>query len=110
VRGSAAAPSPPAAAAPVDEAALRREVSHVALMRKQLDANPAAVLTLGDEARRIFGRGVLAEEREALEVLALERLGRRSDVAARGAAYLARFPRGPFSERIRRVVQGELRP
>jgi hypothetical protein len=38
-----------------------------------------------------FPRGVLGEEREAVAVLALVRLGRRTEAAARGQAFLNRY-------------------
>lgn len=97
----AVAPAPPV---PVDDATIRREVGHVALMRRELDRAPLRVLTLADQARVQFPRGVLTEEREALAVLALDKLGRADEARVRARAFLQRFARGSFTERIRRIA------
>jgi hypothetical protein len=102
-----------AVVAPTERASRRRpeapglaeEMRATAAARDALERRPAEALRLVRAARRDFPRGVFAEERDALEVLALAALGRHTDADARGAAFLARYPRGPFSERIRRALQ-----
>jgi hypothetical protein len=78
-----------------------REVALLGRARAALASDPAQALALTQEGQRDFPRGVLGEEREAIAVLALLRLGRRTEGAARGQAFVTRYPDGPFTERVR---------
>jgi hypothetical protein len=81
-----------------------REVALLGRARSALSSNPAQALALAEEGHRDFPRGVLREERESIAVLALVRLGRDTEAKARGAAFLERYPHGPFSEKVRSAL------
>lgn len=100
--------APPAAPERVErsvdpDARLRAEIAHLARVRSLYARDPAAALRLAEEGHRRFPRGMYREEREALAVLSLARLGR--DAQPRARAFLARHPRGPFSEEIGRIAR-----
>jgi hypothetical protein len=89
--------------APVDDT-LRREIASLARARALLESRPAEALDILERSRVEFAPGVLAEEREALTVLALHRLERTREATARGQRFLRRHPESPFAARIRAVV------
>lgn len=62
--------------------------------------DPQAALEHLSEHARLYRRGQFAEEREALAVDALRRLGRRAELRERAEAFLAKYPRAPQRERI----------
>jgi hypothetical protein len=106
-----AAPSEPSSVAPSTPTASpapmpRRDESLAAeaalLMRahRGLEGDPARSLALV-EAHADFTHPTLAEERELIAVLALERLGRRDEARARGDALIARWPSGAAAQRVR---------
>jgi hypothetical protein len=84
--------SPPASSADVD-AALARERSILDVARTALGRNdgPHAFEAVERHGRE-FPRGQMSEEREAIGVLALVKLGRKDDAAARGARFRKRYP------------------
>jgi hypothetical protein len=91
----------PGSGAQTRDESVAREVALLGRARAALTSDPAQALALTREGQRDFPRGVLGEEREAIAVLALARLGRRAEGAARGQAFLTRYPNGPFTERVR---------
>ncbi len=64
----------------------------------------ARALVLLGEHRRNFATGMLAQERDALEVQALVRVGQFGEARKRARAFLARFPGSPHSEKMRTMV------
>ncbi len=91
----------PGAREPTTDESVAREVALLGRARAALTADPAEALLLTRQGQREFPRGVLGEEREAIAVLALVRLGQRAEGAARGQEFLTRYPNGPFTERVR---------
>jgi hypothetical protein len=65
-----------------------------------LTRDPASALAVTDEHARAYPRGTFAQEREALAIDALHRLGRRREMEARARAFLQRYPDSPHRERI----------
>ncbi|MCA9669492.1 MAG: hypothetical protein KC503_28050, partial [Myxococcales bacterium] len=65
---------------------------------------PASALTLLRAHRRRFARPALAEEREALFVLALVDLGQGSQARARAATFRRRYPRSLLWRAIERAL------
>ena len=59
----------------------------------------AALARLGEQAR-LYPHGAFAEEREALAIDALQRLGRRAELRERGRAFLANYPHSAQRGRI----------
>jgi hypothetical protein len=70
-----------------------------------LDSDPARALGLARQADRDFPGGLFREERQAIVVLALFRLGRNHDAQQKAKAYLARYPRGAFADKIRDAIE-----
>jgi hypothetical protein len=83
---------------------VRREIEHLGRVRRKVGADPARALQLAKEGDREFVDGLLREERAALAIEALVKLGRDDEARKRAGRYLARFPKGPSSERVRSLV------
>lgn len=96
--GTAPAPAP----TPRDES-LAAEAALLARAQRLLEGDPEASLELLD-AHAGFTHPRLAEERELLAVLALQRLGRGEAMRARGEAMLSRWPSGAAAQRVRRLL------
>ncbi len=95
-------------AAPVEpESApsLADELRVVDEARGALRDEPARALAALDDAARRFSRGQLADEREALRVEALARLGRWDEARVRAAALEARAPQSPQCARVRALLR-----
>jgi hypothetical protein len=111
---ASAAPPSPAAHAPRHPAAssawpeppddrIAREIESLARTRAALGTDPAAALALATAGDREFPDGLLGQEREAIAILALDRLGRAAEARDRAGRFLDRYPRGPFTQRIQAV-------
>jgi TolA-binding protein len=73
--------------------------------RQALRSNdPAGALSLLEQSQKRFPRGALAEEREALAIEALARLGETTRAAARAQAFSRNYPRSPHAADIRRYL------
>jgi hypothetical protein len=94
---SAAASAPPAAKPESAEEKLRAEIKQLASVRA---APPLLALRLANEGHQRFQGGVFYQERETLAISALTKLGRSAEAKARGRAFLASFPKGPYAERV----------
>lgn len=86
--------------------ALREEMLVTSRARAALGADPARALSLAREGQRRFPSGLFAEEREAIEVLALAGLGRADEARGAGQRFLRAHPASPFAERVRRAIAG----
>ncbi len=107
--GNTAKPPPQSAerrqAAPVAaEDSTGAELAHAARLRVLVTVDPAAALREAAEGDRLFPRGVLGEEREAIAIRALAKLGHTGELRARAARYLAAHPTGPFAEEVRQLA------
>lgn len=107
---STAAPSAPsstAAQGPEDGRAshLQEEMEHLRKLRAAASRDQSEALQLAEEGIVRFSDGMFGQEREAIAVEALVQLGRRDEAKVRGARFLARYPRGPFAERMRRELE-----
>lgn len=98
-------PPPPPRVDPI-----RAEMELVARARAASRDNPRRALALAEEARRRFPRGILAEERDAIAILALAALDRDDEARRRGERFLARYPEGPFSDRVAHAIAREGSP
>lgn len=98
-------PPPVAAvdAADPDEG-LRREIAQLADGRHLLINDPAAALALVDAGQREFATGMFAEERAAIAIFALDKLGRREEARHRAERFVRRYPAGSFSHRVRALI------
>lgn len=103
------APEPPAVepAPKVPRAPAPTASSEVELLRRAqalLAAQPGRALQLTNEHQRRFRDGVLAEEREALAIEALRRLGRAREAQRRAALFQRRYPSSVHTSRVRGSV------
>ena len=71
-----------------------------------LASDPSRALSLSEQHRRRFPRGVLVQEREVIAVEALARLGRRAEAMARGERFLHAFPSSAHRTKIESIVSG----
>ncbi len=99
-----AAPQSAHAPAPSDRDDVQREFAQLARVRAALEHGASAALALADAGNREFPHGMLAEERDALAIRALARLGRIAELHRRGAIYLQRFPRGIHTAEVRQAL------
>lgn len=77
------------------------EVTTYAHARELASKDPAAALAILQDNEKRFTGGILTEEREALAVQCLSRLGRDAEARARGEAFLRAHPTSPLAERVR---------
>ena len=97
--GAAVAP----AMAPRRDESLAAEAALLVRAQRSLESDPETSLGLLD-THAGFAHPRLAEERELLAVLALQRLGRAEAMRVRGEAMLARWPTGAAAQRVRRLL------
>ncbi len=105
-------PPPPAATEadpnPVRQPnASRREIAQLVRIRALLERDPAAAHRAIQAANREFPSGVLREERDGLDAIALFRAGKSSEGRARAERYIERYPRSPLRERLERLLARE---
>jgi hypothetical protein len=84
--------------------ALALEMENLGQLRTLASSDPVAALALATEGQQRFPTGVFVEEREAIAVGALVRLGRAAEARARAEAFLAAHPRSAFAERLRALT------
>ena len=77
------------------------EMDNYVKARGLAPTDPSAALALLDDGNRQFSRGVFVEEREALAIDCLVRLGRTAEAKQRGQTFLATHPTSTFAEKIR---------
>ncbi len=95
-----------APALPADpDARLRLEIEALAEARRALAADPARALALAEQGQQQFRDGMFGQEREAIGIFALHKLGQEARARQRAEAFLARYPDGPFSEQVRRLLK-----
>jgi hypothetical protein len=97
----------PAATARQTDDPLHREVAQLGEIKASLDSDPARALRLAELGNREFRHGALAQEREALAVLALWNLGRRGEASKRERVFLARYPQSPLRERLQAALHSD---
>jgi hypothetical protein len=84
---------------------VQEEARLVGRAREALRGGDAALaLQKLEKSRARFPNGALMQEREALAIEALVRLGRRDIAAERAARFVWEFPRSPYSARVQSFV------
>lgn len=99
-------PDPPRRTRPPqgDDDRFLREAKLVAQARKELRDDPTAALASTDRHTREFPGGALVEERRAIGIRALAKLGRVDAARREGADFLREFGDGPHADAVRRVI------
>jgi len=67
--------------------------------------DPSAALAILDDGSKRFPRGVFVEEREALAIDCLVKLGRTAEAKRRAQTFLAAHPTSTFAEKIRQQTE-----
>lgn len=67
--------------------------------------DPASALAKLDAAGGRFPDGVLAQEREVLEIEALARAGKSAEASARANTFLQKYPTSPHAAKVRGFIQ-----
>ena len=83
---------------------LPEEARLLTTARWELAENPGRCLAATEAHGQRFPSGALSEEREALAIEALARLGRRPEARARFASFVARFASSPYRPRLTAVL------
>lgn len=89
------------------DARKRREIRQLAQARRALTNSARQTLQLAREGQEQFPDGMFVEERGALIVFALHALGNDGEAVVQGRQFLRTHPSGPFSARVRWIVEGE---
>jgi len=82
------------------------EADIIARAKRALATSPTEALALADEAQRTYRKGMLVQEREAIAIQALARLGRADQANQRAESFLKRYGRGPHAAAVRSALQG----
>ena len=82
----------------------RREITQLNRIRALLERDPAAAHRLIRVAQREFPAGVLREEREGLDALALFELGQPERARRQAERFVARYPNSPLRARVERLL------
>jgi len=90
------------AAAPVDP--LTQEMRMLASANNLLVSDPERALAIARSGERNYPNSMFTEERRHIIILALIKLERMEEARALAWPYLRKYPRGPYSERIRRAL------
>jgi hypothetical protein len=92
----------PAPAPPSDETRLEKERELVAASQRALaDGRPTRALDVLDVHARTFPHGTMAEDRDALRVVALCAAGRTADAARERTKFFRRWPKSLHASRVR---------
>lgn len=98
-------PQPPKAQTPDPAPPRVTEAEQINAARKALERDPATALALIESAAQMFPDGAMIQERDGYAILALIALDRRTEAEARAPSYLARWPKGPLSRRVRDALE-----
>jgi hypothetical protein len=84
--------------------ALALETSDIARLRTVARTDPLRALALAQEGAHRFPQGFFSQEREAIAIRSLVKLGHLPEARARAERFLAAYPRAPAAESIRASV------
>ena len=98
VRSSSSAPRASASSG----SSLAEETVNLAKIRAAAASDPASALAMINDSNQRFAHGVFREEREAIAVGVLARLGRASEARARGQRFLDAYPGSALADQVRR--------
>jgi hypothetical protein len=91
----------------VDASGLERERNIVAASQRALaDGRPSRALDLLDQHARTFPHGAMAEDRDALRVVALCAAGRTEDAEKQRTKFFRRWPKSLHASRVRTACAG----
>lgn len=82
----------------------RREIAQLARIKAVLEQDPAAARRLIRAAQREFPAGLLVEEREGLDVIALFALGQQQRARVNAERFIARYPQSALRPKLERLI------
>lgn len=91
-------------AADANDARLEREMRMLKVAQAALGNNPTRALQLARRGEREYGASMFQAERQHVVILALVKLGNLAEARKLAKPYLAKYPRGPFSARVREAL------
>jgi hypothetical protein len=97
-------PTPPASIAQPPALSSRREIDQLVRIRALLERDPTAAYRLAQRSEREFPRGVLSEERQALQVVSLAKSGAAEAAARKAKQFFARYPESPMRELVQSAL------
>jgi hypothetical protein len=106
----AVAPSAPSSAPPSAPQARKTpetapsESALLGQAQAALSRNASLALSLSEQHRAWYPRGMLVQEREVIAIEALKRLGRQAEAGARAARFLKAFPSSAHRSKIESLV------
>ena len=101
---AAAAHTADSASAPAPSISREQDAALLQQARAALATDPARALTLTRDHAVHFPDSALGEERQALHIEALARLGRTTEAVRDLAAFDAAFPRSPYARRLHTLL------
>jgi len=90
--------------ADANDARLEREMRMLKVAQAALAQNPKRALQLARRGEREYGASMFQAERQHVVILALVQLGRMGEARKLAKPYLAKYPNGPFSARVRKAL------
>ena len=84
--------------------ASRREIAQLARIKALLEQDPAAARRLIRAAQREFPAGLLVEEREGLDVIALFALEEMERARKNAQRFVVRYPQSPLRPKLERLI------
>ena len=87
-----------------DDARLEREMAMLAMSQRVLHVDAERALKLARQGEAEFAGSMFTQERQQLLLLSLVKLDRLDQAKRLAKPYLARYPKGPFSDRVRRAL------
>jgi hypothetical protein len=82
----------------------RREIAQLVRIKALLEHDPAAARRLIRAAQREFPAGLLVEEREGLDVIALFALGQHERARTSAERFIARYPQSALRSKLQRLI------
>jgi hypothetical protein len=82
----------------------RREIDQLVRIRALLEHDPTAAYRLAQRSEQEFPRGVLSEERQALQVIALAKRGTTQAAERAAQQFFARYPESPMRELVQSAL------
>ena len=86
------------------QASVLQEAKAVQAARRALTTQPGEALKQAKQIAKDFPKGQRVEERRAIEIQALAKLGRDDEARDKAEAFLAKYGRGPHAAAVRRAT------
>lgn len=102
IRGASSGEATPGTESPDD--AVVREAKQIQAARRALGTDAARALSLTQSIAKEFPRGQLVEERLAIAIRALAKLGRMDEARSQAEVFLEAYARGAHANAVRRAV------